>query len=424
MRRDRLLAVLLSALVVTVCASIGLPVLAVPAGALALAAGIVAVTRVTPGVRIVVLALTAAGAAGIVAGAASGRMPRLEAVASVNQDLVAMLAAMTCVRLVIPAAAPAAGRLRGWPAVARTSVVVHLLGSVINMSAVTLAAHRVSRDGRLALPDALLLSRAYSAGAFWSPFWLASAATLTYLPGVDATPAVVAGASVALVALAVGTLDVAAMLGARRRDYRGYTLTPALLVVPLAMVALVMAGHAVSSGTPIPRLVTAAAVTVCVVGLLARRRLRDLARHATGAIASVRSEAALFAAAGVLTIGLSSAVASLGPIEIVARYDVAIAWCCVLATVVLALAGLHPIVTLALVAAVILPLDPQPSLFMTATLLGWGAATTVGPTSGLMMHLTSQFGVPLRPVLQRNAVFVAVVLTLAWPALVVVDAVG
>lgn len=413
MRRDRLLALLLSATVVAVCAAIVAPQLSVVAGAIALLAGAVALTRLRGGVRVVVLVLTAVGVAGIVFGAAAGTAPGLDAVSSVNQDLVAMLAAITCVRLIVPTVAPGTGILRGWPALVRTSLVVHLLGSVINMSAVTLTADRLSTRGRLPLADALLVSRAYAAGAFWSPFWLASAATIAYLPGADVAPAVVAGASVALVALLLSTADVAAMLGPQRRDYRGYTLSPALLVAPIAMVALVAAGHAVSPSTPIPRLVAAAAVTVCVVGLAARGRLRDLGRHAIGGIASIRAEAALFVAAGILTVGLSSAVSVVGPVTLFESYDVAAAWLCIVATLLLSIVGLHPIVSLVIVATVVMPLDPSPTLFFLATLLGWGAATTIGPTSGLTMHLTSQFGVDPRRLLVRNALFVGIVLALA-----------
>jgi len=422
-RRDRALALLLSATVVAVCGSIVWPPLSWAAAASAAGAALIASTRVGGAVRAVVAALALAGVGGLIAATVmTGRMPGAAAVASVNQDLVAMLAAVSLVRLVMPTARADAGRLHGWPAIVRTSLAVHLLASVINMSALTLAAHRLSREGRLPLPDAVLLSRAYAAGAFWSPFWLASAATIAVVPDADTRPALIIGAVVALVAVTLGTLDVGRLLGSSRAEYRGYPLTPSLLVVPSAMVALVMIGHVLLPDTPIPRLVTAAAVLVCIVGLARRRRWIDLARHATGGIGSVRAEAALFVAAGILTAGLSAVVAAAGPLLPLGGYDITVAWLCLVATIGLATLGLHPIVTLALSAAIVLPLDPQPSLFVLATLLGWGASATVGPTSGLLMHLTSQFGVGLRELMLRNALFVGLVAALAWPALLIVDA--
>ena len=422
MRAVRLLALLLSALLVAVVASIAVPAANAVAGVLALASGVVGFWVIRGPVRIVIAALVVVGIAGIVAGALLGNPPGFAALGSLNQDLIAMLASVSFVRLVIPTAEPSDRGLRGWPAVVRTTLAVHALGSVINMSAVTLAAHRLAGGGRLPLADGVLLSRAYATGAFWSPFWLASAAAIAYLPGADVPFAMLCGAAVAVVALLIGCFDVGRALGDRRRTYRGYSLTPALLVVPVAMVVLVLVGHLLLPHTPIPRLVTASALLVTFVGLLLRRDLARMARHAASEISSVRSEAGLFVAAGILTIGLAAVVGAVGPVIPLARYDVAVAWICLLITVALALLGLHPIVTLALVGAVVLPADPEPTLFLVATLLGWGAATTVGVTSGLLMHLTSQFGIDLRAIVTRNLTFVAIVAAVAWPALLAVEA--
>jgi hypothetical protein len=421
-RTERVLAVLLSTTVLAAIVSIAFPPATLAAGATAVLAALVALPLVRAAVRAVIAVLVLAGIAGMVAGSLLGHPPDIrDAAGSLNQDLIAMLAAVTFVRLVIPQVAPSAAGLRGWPAVFRTVFAVHLLGSVINMSAVTLAAHRLGKKGRLALPDALLISRGYAAGAFWSPFWLASAATLAYLPGADTLPALLAGAAVTVVALLLGGVDAGRLLGDARTDYRGYALAPRLLVVPLAMVVIVLVGHLLLPDVRIPRLVALSAVVVTIVGLLAARRGRLLLRHAGLGTAGIRAEAALFLAAGVLTIGLDSLVGAMGPLLPLDHYDVLVAWLCLLGTVALALVGLHPIVTLALVTALVLPLDPDPSLFLLATLLGWGAASSVGVTSGLLMHLTSQFAVPLRAVVTRNLVFVAIVALLALPTLWLID---
>jgi len=420
-------AVLLSLVVVLSAIAIVWPAAGLAAGVAALLAGAVGLTLVRGAPRVIALVLASAGIAALVVGAVNGRSPTLPAALAVNQDLVGMLAAVSFLRLLALGARSPRPRLSGRAAVARTALVVHSLGAVINISAVALAGDQLARSAPLRLADGMLLTRAYAAGAFWSPFWVAAAAAISYAPGADARVTVGLGLAVALVAVLVSVIDVSRALGPDLAEYRGYAITWALLRIPVALVGFVLALHLWLPDVPIPRIVLLGAIVVTVIGVVASSGASGLGRvgrHAIDGVSSLRSETTLFVAAGVMTVGLQTLVPLVDVALPVAGYGAWVAWASIVVMVLLAVVGFHPIVSLALIAVVVLPLEPDPTLFVLAATIGWGAAAAVGPTSGILMHVSARFGLDAFTLALRNAPFFVVSLLVALPALLIAEAVA
>lgn len=414
------MAAVLALLVVAVGVSVAVPQATLGAGALTLLAAAVGLLIVRRAQLVISVVLVACGLAALTAGLLLGHAPSVSQALAVNQDLIGMLASVSFLRLIAAPAEAAGPRLSGAAAVWRTAAAVHLLGSVINISALNMVGDRLSVRGRLSRLNELILSRSFSAGAFWSPFWGANAAAIAYAPGAQTNVLVVCGLALTSVALLYSVTAVVRRFRGRLDGYHGYVLTARTLQVPLLLVAIVLTLHLLLPDVPITRLVLVGAVGITVVTLL----LRDpaaaaprLSRHVRTGLPALSGELTLFAAAGVLAIGLGSLFSAVDLELPFARFTVPLAW---LATVVMAamsLVGVHPVISIAAVAALIAPLQPDPTLYAMAGMIAWGASAAAGPISGLNIFLNGRFGADNFAIARTNLLYLAVILILAGPTL-------
>ncbi|TFD56912.1 MULTISPECIES: hypothetical protein [unclassified Cryobacterium] len=419
--RVRLLyALLLSGVILFVGLSVALPDATLVAGGLTIAAAAVGLVLVNRTQRIIAMLLIGLGIASVLIGVALGGTVNGRDLLSVNQDLIGMLTAVSFLRLITPSEPTTRTRLHGRLAVLRTALATHALGAIINIGAVGIVGDHLRGRTALRLPDAALLSRSFSAAAFWSPFWAAAAAATTLVPGANSLVLLLVGLGLALAAIGLSVWDIFRLWGRDLPAYTGYSLSWALVRVPLALVALVIIAHQLFSAVPVPRIVLIAGLGVTLLGLLivnGRGAVRSLARHAKHDLPQLRGEVTLFASAGVLAVGLRM-LFPLFELQLpVSEFTVPVAWAMMLAMILLALVGVHPVVSVAVVAALMHPLGPDPTLFVLAACIGWGVSTAVGPITGLTMLLSSRYSIDSVALTRRNLVYLAVVLVASWPAL-------
>lgn len=420
-------AVVLAALILAVVAAIALPGAELVAGALALPVLALGLLIAAPRQRLVALVLLGLGAAALLTALLLGDRPTLPQLLALNQDLSAMIAATSFVGIVAQGARDRAPRLQGAAAVWRTAGLTHFLGAIVNTSAVAIVGDHLRREGPLRPADAALLSRSYMTAAFWSPFWAASAAALSLVPQANVPVLVTVGLLLAVVTLSAGMPDVLRQYGDDLAGYRGYALNWELLRVPVALVVAVVVAHLLTPQTPVPRIVALCAIGVTLVALLlkdAPNTARTLWRHTLESLPLLRGEISLFTSAGVLTVGIA-ALFRVFPVSLpIPGFDVTVAWLCVLAMTLVALVGVHQLISLAIIASIILPLHPQPTLFAMMATIGWGLASIIGPISGLQLYLQGRYGISSRVTTRRNLLFAGIVLAIAWPALFAVSALG
>ncbi|TFD54484.1 hypothetical protein E3T55_03375 [Cryobacterium frigoriphilum] len=419
-----LYALLLSGIIVMVGLSTVVPGATLVAGALTLACAVLGLALVGRTQRLIAIVLMTIGGLSLILGGALGGTVDARDLLSVNQDLIGMVTAVSFLRLITPLSQATRPRLHGAPAVIRTALATHLLGAVINMGAVGIVGDQLRGRGVLRLPDAALLSRAYASAAFWSPFWAAAAAATTLVPGANTLVLLAVGLPLALVSIVLSTGDLCRLWGGELRTYTGYSLSWALIRVPLALVAVVMLAHQLFPELAVPRLVLLGGIGVTALGLLLRdwRRMpRTLARHARRDLPGLRGEVTLFASAGVLAVGLHVLFPLVHVVLPVPGFTVWVAWLMLLAMVLAALVGMHPVVSLAVVGALVHPLGPDPTLFVLAASVGWGVSIAVGPLTGTTMFLSSRYGIDSLVLSRRNLVYLAIVLAAAWPALWIVS---
>ncbi|MEB4616519.1 hypothetical protein [Leucobacter sp. M11] len=384
--------------------------------------------------RLICLLLLSLGGAAMLAGSLLDRdalQPAL--LGRLNQDLIAMMTGVAFVRLAVQTDGPnVAVRLRGVPGLVRTAVVTQVLGSILNMVALGIVGDRLARRGSLSLADANLVARSYAIAALWSPFWVVSAVILATVPAANLGIIGVIGAAAAVLFLLLSTLQNARTRGPELRDEPGFPFSARLLIVPALLCAVVVAGHAVLPGTPVPRLVLLAAIlvplAVLLVGQGPRTALRRFRVEGIGQLPRSANEALLFVSAGVLSVGLAQLIEYFGVSIPGTAFTPWHAWGVTIAIVLGSLVGLHPLIAISVIAGLVLPLHPEPTLLGVAIAFGWGIAAPVGPISGVTVVLAQRYGVSNRAMVLGNLPYAAIGIVLAlgavWAAGVVTGVVS
>jgi len=105
------------------------------------------------------------------------------------------------------------------------------------------------------------------------------------------------------------------------------------------------------------------------------------------------NELQLFLAAGVLAAGLSSAIAG-NEVPLLNRFGAQEASLLLGFMVLLAVAGVHPVVTITGATPLIMTLQPAPDLLAVCYLLAWGLGTCASPLSGTNLVFQGRYGIP------------------------------
>lgn len=408
-----------------------LPTLAVP---LLAAYGLVAVASVRPGARRLAIFLLAPA---LLLALADGRPELLRQ--GLEQALVfpAFLATILLVRAVAavhPAVEEARRRTTALAREARTAGFLaggHLFGAVLTAASFGLLAPLLdprtpveerARLGALALRGSCL-------AALWSPFFVGMALVTRHLPELPLWQ--VAAMGLGLTGLALAVTSATDGRGAVRGLGAAFRALAPLLTPVLGAAALIVTASGLSG---LASLETVLLLTPPLLGiwLLGRPRgtaltvlarvWRDLARLAEEALlvgvvtvlGRVLATASWTAAlAGPLHAGLVPAGILMGGL--------------LAAIVVLAVAGLHPLATVAITMALLTDGPPPmaPLALAGVGLLGWALGTMVGSTSLSLLVARTSFELPARALSPGpNGRFVAVFGMCAVVVLAVLDALG
>ena len=407
-RRDALAGILLTLMI---AASVAPGVSLLPAGLLGWSAALLLNYRLGRRQRIQSAWLIGLGAAGMAWGALHGGPLNLGQALAGNQGLVSLLAAVSFLRLVTRPGGrddrqpPPRGRKALW----RTLIGVHLFGAVINLSTVVILGDRMATRGRLGKRRALALTRGFAAAAFWSPFFSAMAAALTYAPGAQLGIVVLAGLPMAVLSLWLTAREIDPKNPALGASFIGYPMRFGALWIPGLLVAIVLGLHGLIPRWSILAIIALSAPLLTVGILVTQQRrgawppLRDHIRHG---LAGTVNELALFLAAGVLAAGLISLMGQFGDWLPFERFGPSQASLLLLVMVGVAAFGVHPVISIAACGVWLAPLHPEPNLLAMTLLMAWAIGVPANPLSGLHLMMQGRYGIDGYAFLRWNAAYV------------------
>lgn len=323
-----------------------------------------------------------------------------ERIFSANLPLLAMFAAVAFLSLTNPDGEDP-DLPKGNRAVVTTAFGTHLLGAVINLSVLFVFGDRLQKNGTLGREQMIILARSFCAAAWWSPFFIATGVALTYAPGMHWRETLVPGAIMGLIAIAYSCVEVCYF---RKTEFSGYPLKFESLTIPVILAAVVICVHHFWHDVNILLLICVISPAGAFIFMRGRPRLATVHHFISNRIVSVNSQFALFLAAGVFSTGISSIThvypaffslesSALSPLLFAIILSVMI---------FIGIIGVHPIVSIAIVSPLLIPLNPDPSQLGFLFLSSWAISTASSPLSGVGLALVSRYGASARGIVQSN----------------------
>jgi hypothetical protein len=415
--RRRALAgwLLLAAIVAAVAYTLSPAVPKSVAGLLTWTAGLLLWPEIPSRTRRQVVILACIGTAGIIWGGLKGHTPDWYMMLDGNALLLGMLAAVSFLRLITRPGTEVGEKLpSGRRAVWSTLLGVHLFGAVINLSSVFIMGDRISRANHLSRAQTIILTRGFTAAAFWSPFFAAMAAAMTYAPGASLPQIWLMGIPLAAVALLITALSCQ-----HNGEFTGYPMHPAALALPGLLALAVLILHEWNRNWHILGIICLLAPTLSVGVLFARdgAPMKRLQRHIASDLPGMRNELSLFLAAGVMAAGLNAVFAGFGdwlPFDHFGGFEASLLLAFMYVT---SLLGVHPVINIAALGTLLTPLKPDATLLAMTFLSAWAIGVASSPYSGINLSMHGRYGQQTLDSLKWNGLYSLVMLLLSVVAL-------
>ena len=355
-------------------------------------------------ILIILLSLSAIllGIAGV-----KGYKISLVSLLSINQYLIILLIGVGFLRLVAtPKNEKVTVQAKGKSTFVKTYISLHLFASVINLSALILIADKFYKKTQKLTPlQIVLLTRAFSSDAYWSPFFVAFGAALTYTPKVHLMYVVISGLSMALVSFLLTYLDI-------RNDkniqiFEGYPLSYQNLILPFSLALLVLGTNHFYPSTKIIVLIALFCIALSLLVLPLKEgfqsAITSFSHHINTELPRMKTEISLFLVAGVFGVSVSTILQGIGfdfPFD---YFDYKIAALVLLVFIIFSMLGVHAIISISIFGHMLQ--DFNHTLVAITFLMAWATTVSTSPFSGVNLTLQARYGVNTAEVLKLNFAF-------------------
>ena len=298
--------------------------------------------------------------------------------------------------------------MKGKRGIISNLLTCHLIGSVINISIIFIVGDRLSQKRQLSPAQALTMMRGLAAAAFWSPFFVAAGVALIYAPGSQWSHSVVPGLVLACLLGIVSAIDAYLRDGA---EFEGYPLQYDSLFIPVLLAATVMLCHLLLPNIHILTLISLISPIGALLFMRERPRLRQSALFIRERLANISSQFAIFLAAGVFSSGVVAIIQSY-PDTLSLHIDhftplLFMAFSGFM--IVIALIGVHPVASIALVSPFLVPLGINPNQLAFLFLSAYGIGIGASPLSGVGLLMSSRYNVSSSTILQVNRYYLVII---------------
>ena len=103
------------------------------------------------------------------------------------------------------------------------------------------------------------------------------------------------------------------------------------------------------------------------------------------------------------------------------QFNVVTASSCFVLIVLLSMIGFHMLIGVSIVAPLVLPLNPDPSLLAVVILASWALGSAVGPLSGMNISIQASYGVDSKKILAWNFRYVCIMALLVMLVINILD---
>jgi hypothetical protein len=340
----------------------------------------------------------------------TGEIAHIDKAFSANQLMIVMLIGVQFLQLVaLPVDKKAKALPTGVKAFVRTYLGVHFFGSVINLSAVLLVADRMVKEAQLSMNQLKLLTRAFTSGAHWSPFFAAFAAALVFTPEASLPIVMGVGFGLAVLAFLITFFEAKANKQEGIEEFIGYPVRFEALWLPVGLVILVALAHYAFPAVSVLILIAMCSLLLSLVVLLLRQGLSKggmgFIHYGVNRLPQMKNELLLFLIAGVFGSGLAAALDGLSIAIPFQHFDGFVASVILLWMFVLAILGVHPVISIAVIGHWIISIEPNQTLLAITFLMAWAIGVSASPISGINLALHGRYGASGQQIFKWNIAY-------------------
>jgi hypothetical protein len=324
---------------------------------------------------------------------------------TVNQYLLALLIGVGFLRLIASPKKDKSAKLpKGRQSFLKTYLGIHLFGSVINLSSLVLVADKMYKKAPLSNAQVIVLTRAFSSDAYWSPFFVAFAAAITYAPDLQTSTILINGLFLALCAFLITYFELLRNKELNLNDFRGYPIAFETLSLPFALACLVLLTNYFYPNIKVIVLIALFSFLLTLLVLPLKKGLlkayEKLKTHSFEELPKMRLELSLFVVAGMFGISISSILLGFDfalPFE---KFDWFVASILLAIFIVLAFVGVHPIITIAIIGDFLSSVNH--TLLAVTFLMAWSTTVSTSPFSGLNLTIVARYSFPSKEIFKLN----------------------
>ena len=324
---------------------------------------------------------------------------------TVNQYLLTLLIGVGFLRLIaIPRKDKNIDLPKGKQSFIKTYLSVHLFGSVINISSLLLVADKMYKKSPLNPAQIVLLTRAFASDAYWSPFFVAFAAAITYAPNLQTYTIISFGIFLAITAFMITYFDVTKDKKFNIDEFNGYPLSLETLYLPIILAILVLSTHYFFPNLKVIVLISTFSILMTLFILPLKKNfseaLKILKYHILNELPKMKSEISLFLVAGLFGILIGSVLTGLNfslPFEV---FDYKVASLLLLIFILLAFIGIHPIITIAMIGDFFA--NANHTLLAMTFLMAWSTTVSTSPISGLNLTIVARYNCSAKEIFMLN----------------------
>lgn len=353
--------------------------------------------RLSPGQHRQCTLLIVVGVVGVGTGIWSGVSIDIERILDENQAILALIAGVSFVHMASASATTeGAAAPRGPGAFLRTLLGLNLLAAAINITALMLVSERVANARPLGPVEASAFSRIFSLAVLYSPFIGGMALALNQAPQASLASVAVVGIGLTLCGIGFTYLGALWLHSKTLEGFPGYPLRPEVLWLPATLAVAVFALHMYRPQVPVLTGIALLAPVIALLGVAYKIGIGRAGSRFVGHVATrlpgMSGELWLFLSAGVLSVGLSSAFAAAGVGLPEVPYPGVGASVALLIVLLLAAAGLHPIISLSALVPLLGPLYLTQEGTVLLYVVGWSVGCALCPYSGTNLILQARHG--------------------------------
>jgi hypothetical protein len=289
----------------------------------------------------------------------------------------------------------------GFSAILNTALGVQILGAVINLSVILVFADRMKAAIKLTPVQQFILTRNFSAAAWWSPFFVATGVALIYAPGMQWQKTLIPGLAMGLVAIIFSSIE------AYRRtkgEFNGYPIQRESLVIPIFLASSVILFHFIWPSISILVLICLLAPSATILLMKTASRKQSLLHFVNHKLPQIGSQFALFLAAGIFSSGISAIILCYPAVFNLDSFTFSpLLFSFVLAGMILVgIIGVHPVVSIAIASPMLLPLNPDPTQLGFLFLSAWAISAGSSGLTGLGLLMTSRYDIPTKTIVSNS----------------------